>query len=128
MNNNLWDAITLHKTLNGYRQGRRVGTATMEEKLDQQLAGIVPEPLFQVIIDVQKAYYYLDRGICMEIIMGYGHGNNLQMLLQRYWDKQKVVPKARNSFGRPFWTEKRVTQGDPVSLNIFNIVMDAVVS
>ena len=77
MNNNLWDAITLHKTLNGYRQGRRVGTATMEEKLDQQLAGIVPEPLFQVIIDVQKAYDYLDRGIYMRILRGYCLGNNL---------------------------------------------------
>ena len=53
----LRDAITLHKNLHGYREGRRVRMATMEEKLDQQLAGIVPEPLFQVIIDVQKAYY-----------------------------------------------------------------------
>ena len=52
----LRDAITLHKNLHGYREGRRVRMATMEEKLDQQLAGIVHEPLFQVIIDVLKAY------------------------------------------------------------------------
>ena len=52
MNNKLWDAITLHDTLHGFRQGRGMGTATMEENLDQQLARIVHEPLFQVIIDV----------------------------------------------------------------------------
>ena len=102
MNKKLWDAITLHKNLHGYREGRRVRMATMEEKLDQKLAGIVHEPLFQVILDVLKAYYYLDRGIFIKILRGYGLGNNLQMLLQWYWDKQKVVPKARNCFGRPF--------------------------
>ena len=56
MNNKLRDAITLHDTLHGFRQGRGVGTATMEAKLDQQLAGIVHERIYQVISDVQKAY------------------------------------------------------------------------
>ena len=45
--------------------------AIMEEKLEQQLAGIFHEPLFQAFVDVQKTYEYLDRGICMEIIRGY---------------------------------------------------------
>ena len=30
-------------------------------------------------------------------------------------------------YGRPFGTEREVTQGEPVSQNIFNIVVDAVV-
>ena len=32
------------------------GTATLEAKLTQQLAGIANEPLFQVFLDVHKAY------------------------------------------------------------------------
>ena len=49
------------------------------------------------------------------------------MLLQRCWDRQNMVPKAGKFFGRPFNMERGVTQGDPVSPMIFNIVVDAVV-
>ena len=73
----------------------------MEAKLEQQLARIFHEPLLQVFIDVRKAYDSLDRGICMEILRGYGLGPNLQRLLQQYWDRQKVVPKTVKFYGRP---------------------------
>ena len=70
----------------------------------QQLEGIVHEPLFQVIIDVQKAYGYFDRGIYMGILRGYGLDNNLQRLLQQYWDENKVEPESRKCFGQLFQT------------------------
>ena len=44
----------------------------MEAKLEQQLAGILHKALFQVFIDVRKAYNSLDRGICMEILHEHG--------------------------------------------------------
>ena len=75
-----------------------------------------------------KAYDSLDRGRCMEIIRGYGKVPKIQRLLHRYWYIQKVVPKAGNCFGHPFNAERVVTQGDPVSPTISNIVVDAVVS
>ena len=34
----------------------------MEAKLEQQLTGIVHEPLFQVFLDVRKSYDSLDQG------------------------------------------------------------------
>ena len=68
----------------------------MEAKLAQQLAGMVHEPLFQVLLDVKKSYDSVDRGRCKEILRRYGLGRNLQRLLHRYWDKQAVVPKAKN--------------------------------
>ena len=42
----------------------------MEENLEHKLAGIVHEPLFQVFIDVQKAYNSLYRVRYMEILRG----------------------------------------------------------
>ena len=38
-----------------------------------------------------------------------------------------MVPKAGKLFGRTFNTHRGVTQGDPSSPEIFNIVVDAVV-
>ena len=53
----------------------------MEANLAQQLAGIVHEPLFQMLIDVRKAYESLDRGRCMEILRGCGLVTKLHRLL-----------------------------------------------
>ena len=63
----------------------------------------------------------------MEIMRGYGLGSNLQMILQRFWGNQVVVLKAGKLFGRPFWTERGVTQGYQVSSTIFNIKVYKVV-
>ena len=63
----------------------------------------------------------------MEILRGYGLFPNLQRLIQRYWNKQKVVSISGKLFGRPFRREIGVTQGYPGSPKIFNIVMDTVV-
>ena len=55
VNNGLKSAITLNDALHVFRQGWRVGIATLEENLAQKLAGIYHEPLFQVFLDVRKA-------------------------------------------------------------------------
>ena len=99
----------------------------MESKLQQQLAGIVHNPLFQVFINIRKDYDLLDRGRCTEILHGYGLGPRIQKLLQKYWNRKRVVPKSEKYYGRPFSTGRGVTQGDLVSLTLFNIRVDAVV-
>ena len=104
-------SIVLHDVLHGFQQGRGTGMEIMEAKLEQQLAGIVHEPSFQVFIDVQKAYNSLDRGRCTEILRDYGLGPKIQRLLQRYWDGQKVVTKAGKYCERLFSTGRGVTQG-----------------
>ena len=92
----LQSSIVLHDALHCFRQGRSTGTAIMEAKLEQQLAGIVHNPLFQVFLHVKKSYDSLDRGRCMEILRDYGLGTRLQRLLQWYLDGQRVVTKSGN--------------------------------
>ena len=38
----------MHDSLYGFQEGRVMGTATLEAKMDQQIAGLDHEPLFQV--------------------------------------------------------------------------------
>ena len=40
--------VELHDSLHGFWEGRGMGMATLEAKLDQQLSGLAHEPLFQV--------------------------------------------------------------------------------
>ena len=81
----------------------------------------------QVFLDARKSYNSLYRERCMEIPRGYGLGPNLKRLLHRFWDDQEVVLKVGRLYGRPFRMERGVTQGEPVSPTVFNIVVEAVV-
>ena len=67
--------------------------APLEANLDQQLAGLEKEPLFQVFLDIRKVYDSLDRGKFIEVLRCYGMGTNLACLLKSYWDRQRIVPK-----------------------------------
>ena len=83
----------------------------MKAKLQQKITGVVHEPLFQLFIDTRKAYNSLCRGICIEIIRGYGLGPKIQRLLHRYWDGQKVVLKAGNCLGIPSTQREELHRG-----------------
>ena len=63
----------------------------------------------------------------MEIIRSHGLGPKLQQLLQRSWDRHKMVPKAGQYYGHTFSMGREVTQGNLIPPTIFNIVVDAVV-
>ena len=120
-------SVTLHDALHGLQAKRVTGMSTLEAKLAQQLAGLAHETMFQVFLDVQKAYDYLDRGQCMEILRGYGMGKKMARLIANNWDNLMFVPKVKRFLGMPFGTGRGVTQGDPTTPMIFNIVVDAVV-
>ena len=82
----------LHDTLQGFRTGRWTGTVVLESKLSQKLTGFTHKPLFQVFLDVRKAYVSLDRESCLELLRGYGMGPNLARLLENYWRRHRIVP------------------------------------
>ena len=57
----LKSSIVFHNALNGFREGWVMGTATLEDNIAQQLSGLAHKPLFQVVLNVRKAYDSLDR-------------------------------------------------------------------
>jgi len=121
-------AIELHDCLHGFMTGRGTGTATIEAKLNQQLAFLEQMPLYQIFVDLKKAYDSVDRSRCLDIMAGYGVGPNFIRLLTHFWASTEMVCKAVGGyFGHwPFQTGRGVTQGGPVSPRIFNILIDAV--
>ena len=120
-------AIKLHDVLHGFRDGRGTGTATLEAKLIQQLAEMREEVLYVIFLDLTKAYDALDRSRTLEILKGYGVGDRIRRLLATYWERSTMVARAGKYYGTGFKGERGVTQGDPLSPTIFNVVVDAVV-
>ena len=69
----------------------------------------------------------LDRSRCLDILEGYGVGPGARRLLQNYWRRLTIVVRAGGYYGEAFKGARGVTQGDPLSPTIFNVVVDAVV-
>ena len=126
INKRLMRNIEFHDGIHGFRPGRGTGTATLEAKLLMQMAACKDIPLYQVFLDLTKAYDTLDRGRTIEILKAYGTGPNTIRLLERYWLKNFLVLKQSGFFGAPFQAHREITQGDIISPCIFNIVIDAV--
>ena len=72
--------LELHNCLHSGLPCRATGTALMEVKLNQQLAWLDQALLYQIYLDLKKAYDTLDRTQCLEILAGYGVGPNLLRL------------------------------------------------
>jgi hypothetical protein len=120
-------AIDFHPCLHGGMPKRGMGTAMIEAKLAQQLAWVEQEPLFQVFVDLHKAYDHLNHAKCLEIMTGYGVGPKLLRLQEKFWDQAEMVCRARCSFGKQFAAFWGITQGGLLSSLIIYVCVDAVI-
>ena len=68
MNNMIFPSITLHDALCRVRHRRDMSTTILEENIDQHLAGLCHEAVFQIFLEMCNSYKSLDRGRCMEIL------------------------------------------------------------
>ena len=120
-------AITYHHFLHRFQSGRGTGTATLKLKLLQQVASFREAALHTIFLDLHKDYNALDRSRCLGILEGYGLGTGALHTLQHYWERLKMMARVGGYYDAPFREERGVTQGDPLSPTIFNVVVDAVV-
>ena len=75
---------------------------------------------------MNKAYDALYRGHCLYILVKYGLGPSAIHLLQRYRDCLTMYLRAGGYFGYHFEGQHGMTQGDPLSPKIFNMVVNTV--
>ena len=69
--------IQFHDALHGFRKKRGCGTAILECQLEQEWAMYQAQLLFQVFLDLTKAYDTLDQGRTLLILEQYGVGPNI---------------------------------------------------
>ena len=77
-----------------------------------------------IFLDLHKAYDALDRSRCLDILKGYGMGPWARFLLQMFWRRLTVVARAVRYYGMAFKQARVVTQGDPLSPTISNVVVE----
>jgi hypothetical protein len=104
-----------------------MGTATIEAKLAQSLAWCNQCPLYQIYVDLKKAYDALDRERTLIILAAYGVGPRMLRLQKHFWDTAKLMCRAGGNYGEPFNAERGITQGGPLSSLMFNVCVNAVV-
>ena len=61
-------SITFHDFLHGFRAGCGTGTATVEDKLLQQLAALREGVMYVILLDLHKSYDALDRYRILKIL------------------------------------------------------------
>ena len=80
-----------------------------------------------ILLDLHKEYDALDRSRCLEILEGYGIRPQARKLLKTYWHCLKMVARTGGYYGTAIRGERGVTQSDPLSPTIFNVVVDEVI-
>ena len=80
-----------------------------------------------IFLDLHKAYDALYRSRCLDILEGYGVGPQACQLLQAYRRRLTMVSRAGGYYRAAFKGACGVTQGDPLSLIILNVMVSAVV-
>ena len=61
LNFRVTESITCQDSLHGFRSGRDTGTSTLEVKLIHKVVALREAVLHMIFLDLQKAYYALDR-------------------------------------------------------------------
>jgi len=120
------DAISFHDGIHGFRHRRGTNTAIFEAKLLMQLHVRLGRPLFQIFIDLTKAYDALDRDRTLAILEGYGVGPRLLHFIRTNWDRLCYIPKVDGYYGSCIPCDSGTPQGDVDSPTLFDIVVDCV--
>jgi len=127
MDSRFKSAITFHDAIHGFVRKRGCTTAIFEASMTQQLSMVNQEPLYQIFLDLKKAYDCVDRERVLDILEKYGVGPNTLRLIRTFWERQEVVARQAGYYGRRFKPTRGCTQGDVLSPTIFNIVCDAII-
>ena len=120
-------AITFHDAIHRFYIVRGTGTNSLEFDLLKHLVAMKEETLYEIFLHINKAYDALYRYRCLDILAGYDVGPRDICLLKWYWDRLIMVVKSGGYYGTIFKGCHRFIQGYPLSITLFNIVVDTMI-
>ena len=85
INHHIGVVVQLHNVIHIFCSGRGTGTTYLEAKLLRKLTIMKEEFLYEVFLNLRKAYDVLDLDKCMEILVGYGLGPQTKILSHNYF-------------------------------------------
>ena len=77
-------------------------TSALETKLLQQLMAMREAILYELFLDLQKAYDALYQDRCLNILAAYGVGPRVFQILRAYWGQLTMVARDEGYYGTPF--------------------------
>ena len=102
-------------------------TAIGETKVKSQMATMASDTVFQIFLDLRKAYYSVDRKRVLKLLEKYKVGENLRRYINRVWEEQFFVLRQGGFYSNPVNSERGCMPGDTDSPIIFNLIIDAVI-
>ena len=76
-----------------------------------------------IFLDLHKSCYAFDRDRLLDILDRYRVGPWACCILREYWERLWMVARVGGYYGAAFKEFRVVTQGDPLSPTIFNVVV-----
>ena len=98
----------------------------MEAKLLAEEAKSEGKILYQVFLNLTKAYDTVNWERLFILLQHYGLRPRCRAALQGTWMDSVLVPKMGGWYGKPVPTRRGVRQGDVISPTLFNILVDAI--
>ena len=82
--------------------------------------------MYEILLNLHKAYDALEPDLYLDTLAVYGVGPRSLCLVYKYWDRLTMVERAGGYFGAPFKGYHRMTQVGPLFTTILNVVVYAV--
>ena len=119
-------SINFCEEVHGFCRKRGTHTAIGETKISMQIAACKSDTIFQVFLDLRKAYDSIDRNRVLKLLEKYGVGPNITNYIKEVWDNQLFLLRQASFYSKPIEVRRGCTQGDVDSPIIFNVIIDAV--
>ena len=82
--------------------------------------------VFQIFLDLKKAYDSVNRHRVLHLLAKYNIGPNLRRYIETVWKDQQYILRQKGFYSEPVNANRGLTQGDTDSPILFNIIVDAV--
>ena len=91
-----------------------------------QRAACKGRTLYQIYLDLRKAYDSVHREGVMALLEKYGVGPRIRRYIRKIWENQTFILRQKGFYSKPISVQRGMTQGGIESPIIFNLIIDAV--